>query len=129
VSLAVPGCGASDPNTRTTDTGLQITEVQDGTGDAAEVGDHVFVHYTGTLPDGVQFDSSRGGGKPLDFDLGAKGMIAGFSEGILGLKVGGQRKLVVPPHLAYGRGGRPPLIPANTPLTFDVELVKLLKKR
>jgi FKBP-type peptidyl-prolyl cis-trans isomerase len=108
-----------------TASGLKIIEIKAGTGDEAQKGQTVSVHYTGWLADGTKFDSSLDRGQPLSFVLGAGQMIPGFDEGVAGMKVGGQRRLIIPPNLAYGAQGRPPQIPANAELTFDIELVSL----
>ena len=81
------------------------------------------MHYTGTLTDGTKFDSSLDHNQPLTFTLGAKNIISGWNEGIVGMKVGGKRKLIIPPNLGYGAAGRPPLIPPNATLFFDIELL------
>lgn len=106
-------------------TELQITDVQEGTGAIAKVGDSVSVHYTGQLTNGEVFDSSRGRGEPFTFTLGEGRVIEGWEQGIQGMKVGGQRQLVIPPSMAYGPGGVPPVIPGNATLIFDVELVEI----
>jgi peptidylprolyl isomerase len=106
-----------------TASGLKIIEIKVGTGAEAQKGQTVSVHYTGWLADGTKFDSSLDRGEPLSFTLGVGQMIPGFDEGVLGMKVGGERRLIIPPDLAYGAQGRPPLIPANAELTFDVQLV------
>jgi FKBP-type peptidyl-prolyl cis-trans isomerase len=100
-----------------------VTKV--GTGDEAQRGKTVSVHYTGWLADGTKFDSSLDRGQPLSFVLGAGQMIPGFDEGVAGMKVGGERRLIIPPNLAYGAQGRPPRIPANAELTFDIQLVSV----
>jgi FKBP-type peptidyl-prolyl cis-trans isomerase len=104
-------------------TELQITEVKEGTGAMAEPGKTVFVHYRGTLTNGKEFDSSLRHGKPIDFVLGARRVIPGWDQGIKGMKVGGKRKLVIPPQLAYGPDGAGDDIPPNATLVFEVELV------
>jgi FKBP-type peptidyl-prolyl cis-trans isomerase len=91
-----------------------------GTGDAAGPGDHVTVHYVGTLTNGTEFDSSRKRSKPLDFVLGRGQVIKGWDDGIAGMKVGGKRKLTIPPSLGYGVRGQGELIPPNATLDFDV---------
>ena len=106
--------------------GLQITDEVVGTGAEAVAGKKVTVHYVGTLTDGKKFDSSRERGTPFTFDLGAGQVIKGWDEGVSGMKVGGKRKLVIPPALAYGNrevGGG--LIPANSTLVFEVELLNV----
>ena len=108
-----------------TTSGLRVIEIQIGTGNEAQKGQTVSVHYTGWLADGTKFDSSLDRGQPLSFVLGAGQMIPGFDEGVAGMRVGGKRRLIIPANLAYGSQGRPPTIPANAELTFDVQLVGL----
>ena len=103
--------------------GLWFTDVATGQGSEAEPGRTVSVHYTGWLPDGKKFDSSRDRGEPFAFTLGAGQVITGWDEGVKGMKVGGRRKLVLPPALAYGDGGAPPDIPPGATLVFDVEVL------
>jgi FKBP-type peptidyl-prolyl cis-trans isomerase len=110
-------------NMITTQTGLQYQDLVVGNGAQAVAGKSVTVHYTGTLQDGTKFDSSLDRNQPFVFTLGAGQVIPGWDEGIAGMKVGGKRKLVIPPNLAYGAQGYPPVIPANATLTFDVELL------
>jgi FKBP-type peptidyl-prolyl cis-trans isomerase len=105
-----------------TASGLQIIDIKVGSGDEAQDGQTVSVNYTGWLADGTKFDSSLDRGQPISFVLGAGQVIPGFDEGVAGMKVGGQRRLIIPPDLAYGAEGRPPVIPANAELTFDIEL-------
>ena len=102
--------------------GLYTQEVQAGSGAEALAGKEVGVHYTGWLPDGTQFDSSRNG-RAFWFTLGTGYVIAGWDEGVAGMKVGGKRRLVIPSKLGYGEQGAPPLIPSHSVLVFDVELV------
>ena len=97
--------------------------VAPGKGAVAEKGKTVSVHYTGTLTDGSKFDSSVDRKKPIEFPLGTGAVIKGWDEGIEGMKVGEKRKLTIPPDLAYGPGGRPPVIPPSATLLFDVELM------
>ncbi len=107
----------------------KVLIVQDlivGTGDEANSGDSVTVQYVGVLfANGKEFDSSWKGGKPFTFDLGSGGVIAGWDQGVEGMKVGGRRSLIIPAELAYGAAGSPPTIPANAALVFDVDLVSV----
>jgi FKBP-type peptidyl-prolyl cis-trans isomerase len=107
----------------TTASGLKIQEQVVGTGAEAVQGKTVSVHYTGWLTDGTQFDSSRDSGRPIEFPLGTPGIVQGWNEGIAGMKVGGKRRLTIPPALGYGAAGRPPVIPPNATMVFEVELV------
>lgn len=109
----------------TTASGLKYSDVVIGTGATPQKGQTVAVHYTGTLVNGTEFDSSRKPGKqPLEFPLGAPNIIPGWNEGIATMKVGGKRKLTIPPALGYGQGGTP-TIPPNATLLFDVELMAI----
>jgi FKBP-type peptidyl-prolyl cis-trans isomerase len=105
--------------------GFWYTDVALGQGEVASAGRTVTVHYTGWLPNGTKFDSSRDRGEPFAFTLGAGQVISGWDEGVKGMKVGGRRKLVLPPPLAYGDGGAPPAIPPGATLVFDVEVLKV----
>ena len=109
--------------------GTRVTEVKAGSGVLAEPGRAVAVHYTGWLyvdgGKGTKFDSSRDRGQPFIFTLGLGEVIMGWDEGVAGMKVGGKRKLVIPPDLAYGERGAGGVIPANATLTFEVELLKV----
>ena len=108
-----------------TESGLQYQDVTVGTGAEARQGQEAVVHYTGWLTDGTQFDSSRDRGAPFSFPLGKGQVIAGWDEGVAGMKVGGRRKLVIPASLGYGDMGAPPVIPPGATLVFDVELLEL----
>jgi FKBP-type peptidyl-prolyl cis-trans isomerase FkpA len=114
---------------KTTKSGLQYAVLKPGAGAVAKAGDHVFVHYTGWLKsNGKKFDSSRDRNEPIDFPLGAGRVIKGWDEGVAGMKIGEQRQLVIPPSLGYGdRAMGGDVIPANSTLVFDVELVKIAK--
>lgn len=109
----------------TTASGLKYIDLKQGDGDVAKKGDTVEVHYTGTLKDGKKFDSSLDRGKPFSFPLGAGRVIKGWDEGVAGMKVGGKRKLIIPPELGYGSKGAGDVIPPDAELHFDVELLKI----
>src|SRR5690606_2645472 len=94
-----------------------------GTGEEAVHGKAVTVHYTGTLTDGSKFDSSVDRGEPFVFPLGAGRVIQGWDRGVVGMTVGGKRRLTIPPELGYGPRGFPPVIPANATLIFEIELL------
>jgi FKBP-type peptidyl-prolyl cis-trans isomerase len=102
---------------------LKIEELAAGTGAEAKSGQTVRVHYTGWLTNGKKFDSSHDRGEPLEFQLGAGRVIKGWDQGVVGMKVGGKRKLTIPPELAYGQRGFPGAIPPSSTLVFEVELV------
>lgn len=107
---------------------LGIKDLTVGKGAEAKAGDTVKVHYVGTLTDGKEFDSSRKHNEPFQFELGAGRVIKGWDQGVAGMKVGGKRKLTVPPSLGYGARGFPPVIPPNSTLIFEVELLEVKKK-
>ena len=107
----------------TTKSGLKYLDETVGIGEEAKAGNQVSVHYTGTLKDGKQFDSSRTRNQPFAFKLGAGKVIKGWDEGVAGMKVGGKRKLIIPSDLAYGKQGAGNVIPPDAELTFDVELL------
>jgi FKBP-type peptidyl-prolyl cis-trans isomerase len=96
-----------------------------GQGATAEPGREIVVHYVGRLADGRQFDSSHARGEPLDFPLGAGHMIQGWEQGVPGMKVGGKRRLTIPPALAYGEHGLAGVIPPHATLVFEVELLEV----
>ena len=112
-------------NTTTTDSGLMIEEVVLGGGDEAKSGQYVSVHYTGWLMNGTKFDSSKDRNEPFEFGLGQRQVIAGWDEGVQGIKIGGTRKLTIPPALAYGPRGAGGVIPPNATLLFEVELLSI----
>ena len=106
-----------------TSPGLIIEELVVGEGAAAAAGQHVTVHYTGWLTNGKKFDSSKDRNDPFVFPLGAGHVIRGWDEGVQGMKVGGTRKLTIPPELGYGARGAGGVIPPNATLVFEVELL------
>jgi FKBP-type peptidyl-prolyl cis-trans isomerase len=108
-----------------TASGLQYEDMTVGGGAAAAPGKTAFVHYTGWLTNGTKFDSSLDRGKPFSFPIGQGRVIKGWDEGVATMKVGGKRKLVIPPELGYGARGAGGVIPANATLVFEVELLEL----
>ena len=124
--MTMPDNNANPMPTIPDATELQINDVQPGTGATAEVGDTVTVEYVGALTDGTIFDASQNHGQPFTFTLGAGGVIQGWEQGIVGMKEGGQRVLIIPPQLGYGAAGNGP-IPPNATLLFQVQLVSVQK--
>ena len=124
-SPTVPAGGAAEGEERTLPGGLKVLDLKVGDGKMAEKGMTVRVHYTGWLADGTKFDSSRDRGEPLPFQIGADPpmVIRGWDEGVAGMRVGGKRKLTIPPDMAYGEAGFRDVIPPNATLVFEVELV------
>jgi FKBP-type peptidyl-prolyl cis-trans isomerase len=126
-----PSAGADDFNEGAGKTpvkfpdGLQFIDLKVGEGPAATTGSTVRVHYTGWLSSGKKFDSSRDRGEPFDVTIGSGNVIPGWEEGLLGMKVGGRRKLIIPPSLGYGAQGQPPVIPPNATLYFTVEVLAI----
>jgi len=112
--LAAIGCSGG---------GLKIEDLTVGTGPEAAAGKQVSVHYTGTLLDGTKFDSSHDRGQPYTFELGAGRVIAGWDQGLVGMKVGGKRKLTIPAALAYGDRGSGPIIKPGDTLVFECEMM------
>jgi len=108
-----------------TDSGLKYEDLVEGGGDLAENGKMVSVHYTGWLTDGSKFDSSVDRNQPFSFGLGRGQVIRGWDEGVAGMKVGGKRKLTIPPQLGYGAAGAGGVIPPNATLVFEVELLEV----
>ena len=120
--LLLTSCGT----TKTVNT-LEIEDLEVGSGEVAEAGDTVEVHYVGMLTDGTKFDSSRDRGQTFEFTLGAGEVIEGWDEGVAGMKVGGLRKLTIPSDMAYGENGLPGVIPGGATLLFEVELIGVQK--
>ena len=129
--LMVTIAAAGQAKMTTTKSGLKYTDQKVGSGDVAMKGNTVAVHYTGWLytdgKRGAKFDSSLDRNMPFEFKLGARQVIPGWDEGVEGMKVGGKRELIIPPDLGYGARGFPPVIPANSTLNFEVELLKVSK--
>ena len=110
-------------STTTTASGLIIEELEVGAGETAAAGQYVTVHYTGWLTNGTKFDSSKDRDDPFEFGLGQRQVIAGWDEGVAGMKVGGRRRLVIPPAKGYGRQGAGGVIKPNETLVFVVDLL------
>ncbi len=130
LALLLSACGttaepANDDTTMTQQTELLIEDLTEGTGEASKAGDTLSVHYTGTLEDGTKFDSSRDRGEPFEFVVGGGYVIKGWDEGMVGMKVGGTRKLTIPSDMGYGDYGVPGAIPGGATLIFDVELMEI----
>ncbi|MEN9722694.1 MAG: hypothetical protein RJB38_680 [Pseudomonadota bacterium] len=117
---------ATAPEANKADADLKMENLKDGTGAEAVAGKQVSVHYTGTLTDGKKFDSSVDRGQPFKFTLGAGQVIRGWDIGVAGMKVGGKRKLTIPPQLGYGERGAGGVIPPNATLVFEVELLEVI---
>lgn len=127
--LAVPAFAAKDAKgkTVTTASGLKYVDVVVGKGASPSPGKSVKVHYTGTLENGKKFDSSVDRNEPFSFDIGVGQVIQGWDEGVMTMKVGGKRKLIIPSKLGYGSRGAGGVIPPNATLLFDVELLDVAK--
>lgn len=118
-----PSLGVEPSEMERTDTGLYVQTLRSGEGPVAGRGERVRVHYEGWFVDGTKFDSSRDRGEPLEVPIGLGRVIEGWDEGIVGMRVGELRRLVVPPDLAYGRAGVRGEIPPNATLVFVIELL------
>lgn len=122
--IVLRGGGGSTPGVEvTTASGLRYVDEVIGTGASPKTGQSVTVHYTGTLENGKKFDSSLDRGQPYTFRLGVDPVIKGWVEGLMTMKVGGKRKLIIPASLGYGAAGNPPNIPPNATLLFDIEML------
>ena len=121
--LGLVACGGDTPAGPTM---LVVEDLVVGTGATAVAGDSLTVHYVGTLLDGTKIDSSYDRNQPYTFRLGAGQVIAGWDQGLPGMKVGGKRRLTIPPSLAYGSQGRAP-VPPNATLRFDIELLAVTR--
>ncbi len=132
MALVIFSCAGTDKSkdtnkelkTITTASGLKYIDLVEGTGNAALNGQTLLVHYVGTLDNGVEFDNSRERNEPITVRLGAGKVIKGWDEGLLGMKVGGKRKLIIPPDLGYGARRSGP-IPPNSTLYFEVEVLEI----
>lgn len=130
--IAVPACAATETKktatkTVTTTSGLKYTDLVVGKGASPITGKQVKVHYTGTLENGKKFDSSVDRKEPFSFVIGVGQVIPGWDEGVMTMKVGGKRKLIIPSKLGYGASGAGGVIPPNATLLFDVELLDVSK--
>jgi FKBP-type peptidyl-prolyl cis-trans isomerase len=122
--LALAACGGPAP---AGPSNLVVEDLVPGNGPAAARGDTITVHYVGTLSNGAKFDSSYDRGQPFTFRLGAGAVIAGWDQGLVGMRTGGRRRLTIPPSLGYGDRANGP-IPANSTLIFEVELLSIAGK-
>jgi len=104
---------------------MKVEILKQGTGEGAKAGDNIEVHYVGTLLNGTKFDSSVDRNQPFPYTLGQNRVIQGWELGLLGMKIGEKRKLTIPPELAYGAAGRPPVIPQSATLIFEIEMLKI----
>jgi peptidylprolyl isomerase len=125
--IALPAFAREEGKTVTTASGLKYIDVVVGKGASPVVGKHVKVHYTGTLENGRKFDSSVDRNQPFTFIIGVGQVIPGWDEGVMSMKVGGKRKLIIPSNLGYGARGAGGVIPPNATLLFDVELLDVEK--
>lgn len=121
----IPNPNSNSAEEKTTLSGLKYVDLVEGTGATPKAGQTVVVHYTGTLENGEKFDSSRDRNRPFSFKLGVGQVIKGWDEGLSTMRVGGRRKLIIPPELGYGPRGAGGVIPPNATLIFDVELLRI----
>ena len=121
--VLLAACAQAAPKEVTTPSGLKYTDLVVGTGAQPKAGQTVMVHYTGWLTNGQKFDSSKDRNQPFSFTLGKQQVIAGWDEGLSTMKVGGKRRLTIPPDLGYGARGAGNVIPPNATLIFEVELL------
>ncbi|HVF90264.1 MAG TPA: FKBP-type peptidyl-prolyl cis-trans isomerase [Blastocatellia bacterium] len=122
VAFLGDGSGGGAGSEVSTPSGLRYVDLKEGTGPSPRPGQTVTVHYVGTLTDGSKFESSIDAGRPVDFAIGVGQVMKGWDEGLMTMKVGGKRKLIIPPSLGYGAVARSK-IPANSTLLFEVELL------
>lgn len=127
VLLGLVACSATDESNPTAPSDLVIEDVVIGGGAVAASGDTVTVHYIGTLLNGSQFDSSYSRNQPFTFRIGANQVIQGWERGVPGMRVGGKRRLTIPPSLGYGNQANGP-IPANSTLKFEIDLISIAGK-
>jgi len=125
VAYVITHRGPKDGPEIVTASGLKYADLLQGDGPSPQTGQTVSVNYTGTLTNGKKFDSSYDHGKPFDFRIGTGSVIKGWDEGVMSMKVGGKRKLIIPPGLGYGVRGSPPDIPGNSTLVFEIELLSV----
>ncbi len=125
VAYVITHRGPKDGAEIVTASGLKYADLVQGDGPSPQTGQTVSVNYTGTLTNGKKFDSSYDHGKPFDFRIGTGSVIKGWDEGVMSMKVGGKRKLIIPPALGYGVRGSPPDIPGNSTLVFEIELLSV----
>lgn len=125
-SLSCSDHGAPEHVYTTLPSGLSYTDLRIGYGPVPDSGQIVTVHYTGSFENGKVFDSSRDRGQPFSFRLHSGQVIKGFDEGVASMRVGGVRRMIIPPSLGYGPGGIPNMIPPNTNLVFEVELLSIM---
>lgn len=118
-AMAMAGCGSDTP---TEPSFFRAEDIVVGEGTPAAAGDLLTVHYIGSIPTGQVFENSYLSGAPYTFRLGTRAVIQGWDQGMVGMRVGGKRRLTIPPDLAYGEQGRPP-IPGNATLIFEIELI------